>query len=225
MPTDLDHFGTNTPRERELRLVLAEFEASFAFAGRNGNCTAISSRCWFKDPARGGWLDEPHEDKVYKALQDRLIVVNDAQVTARVRYGSQREERLMREYGVTAPLTAPVNFIVRTLGDVKQGHAQSHAQSHVHGRVKGCLQGRVQGRYCFIDVACDGIALYQNAGEELDQPRPKTLPDGLSMALGLSKVQALSKAQAYFAQWMPRAQPKQELATIALDKEYPKDAG
>lgn len=45
------------------------------------------------------------------------------------------------------------------------------------------------------------------------------------MALGLSKVQALSKAQAYFAQWMPRAQPKQELATIALDKEYPKDGG
>gem|GEM_PF-5756505 len=142
MPTDLDHFGTNTPRERALRPVLAEFEASFAFAGRNGNCTAISSRCWFKDPARGGWLDEPHEDKVYKALQDRLIVVNDAQVTARVRYGSQREERLMREYGVTAPLTAPVNFIVRTLGDVKQGHAQSHAQSHVHGRVQGRLQGR-----------------------------------------------------------------------------------
>lgn len=142
MPTDLDHFGTNTPRERALRPVLAEFEASFPFAGRNGNCTAISSRCWFKDPARGGWLDEPHEAKVYKALQDRLIVVNDAQVTARVRYGSQREERLMREYGVTAPLTAPVNFIVRTLGDVKQGHAQSH----VHGHVKGRVQGRVQGR-------------------------------------------------------------------------------
>jgi HEPN domain-containing protein len=54
--------------------------------------------------------------------------------------------------------------------------------------------GLAHGRYFFMDVAKDGIALYQADQSELHQPKPKT------------PKQALAMAMEYFDEWMPTAQ-------------------
>lgn len=195
MRTDLDHLPANKQRELErvIQLVFEEFEDSFALSRREWKKQGrILKVLLYGSYARGGWIDEPHTAKGYKSDYDLLIVVNDARLTDRVKYWSRLDERLMREYGVTGTLKTPVNFIVHTLGEVNDGLAH--------------------GRYFFIDVARDGIALYQADDEKLHQPRPKT-PE-----------QALAMAQEYFEEWMPGSQRKLELAKIAIEKDYHKDA-
>jgi len=54
--------------------------------------------------------------------------------------------------------------------------------------------GLAHGRYFFMDVAKDGIALYESDDKELHTPKPKT-PD-----------KALAMAQEYFDDWLPSAQ-------------------
>jgi HEPN domain-containing protein len=53
--------------------------------------------------------------------------------------------------------------------------------------------GLKQGRYFFMDLARDGIALYQSEDSELNEPRPKT------------PAKALALAQEYFDEWLPSA--------------------
>jgi predicted nucleotidyltransferase/HEPN domain-containing protein len=123
--------------------------------------------------ARGGWVDEPHTAKGYQSDFDLLIIVNDKRLTDRVEYWAKAEERLNRELAITKTLKTPVNFIVHTLHEVNDGLAH--------------------GRFFFMDVARDGIAIYQSEDSELAEPKPKT-PD-----------QALAMAREYFEEWMPQA--------------------
>jgi predicted nucleotidyltransferase len=149
MRTSLDHLPAHKQRELErvVQLVFEEFEDSFALARREWKKQGrILKVVLYGSYARGGWVDEPHTAKGYKSDYDLLIIVNDARLTDRVKYWSRLDERLMREYGVTGTLKTPVNFIVHTLGEVNDGLAH--------------------GRYFFIDVARDGIALYQADEEE-----------------------------------------------------------
>ncbi|WP_022678424.1 HEPN domain-containing protein, partial [Novosphingobium sp. B-7] len=122
----------------------------------------------------GGWVDEPHTAKGYQSDYDLLIIVNDKRLTDRVKYWAKVDDRLMREYGIAGTIKTPVNFIVHTLQEVNDGLAH--------------------GRYFFMDVARDGIALYQSDDTELHQPKPKTPHAALAMA------------QEYFEEWMPTAQ-------------------
>ena len=122
--------------------------------------------------ARGGWVDEPHTAKGYQSDFDLLIIVNDKRLTDRVEYWVKAEERLNRELAITKTLKTPVNFIVHTLHEVNDGLAH--------------------GRFFFMDVARDGIALYQSDDSELAEPKPKT-PD-----------QALAMAEEYFEEWFPK---------------------
>jgi uncharacterized protein len=63
-----------------------------------------------------------------------------------------------------------------------------------------------------MDVARDGIALYQSEDSELAEPKPKT-PD-----------QALAMAREYFEEWLPTAMQRFELAKIAAEKGFLKPA-
>ena len=123
---------------------------------------------------------------------DLLIIVNHKDLTDRVKFWSRLDERLMREYGITGTLKTPVNFIVHTLGEVNDGLAH--------------------GRYFFMDVARDGIALYESDDTELHKPRPKT-PE-----------QALAMAREYFEEWYPAATKRYEGGRFYLDKGYWNDA-
>jgi len=105
---------------------------------------------------------------------DLLVVVNHERLTDMVEYWAKAEDRLMRELTISHKLTAPVSLIVHTLADVN-----------------GQLQ---RGRPFFMDIARDGIALYEAPGHAFVQPEP------------LAPAEALKEAQASFDEWLPSAE-------------------
>lgn len=195
MRSDLDHLPPQ--KQRELERVVAMIFDEF------GDALALASNGWKKKArilkvilygsyARGGWVDEPHTAKGYRSDFDLLIIVNDKRVADRVAYWLKLEERLDRELSITGALRTPVNFIVHTLQEVNDGLAH--------------------GRYFFMDVANDGIALYQSDDTELHTPKPKTL------------AQAHAMAQEYFDEWYPAAMKRYEIAKFDIESEFFKDA-
>ncbi len=175
MRTDIDHLPAAKQRELE-RVVQILFEE---FADAHGEATGkrkagrILKVILYGSHARGGWVDEPHTAKGYKSDFDLLVIVDQKELTDRVDYWAKADQRLTRELLVTETLRTPVNFIVHTLKEVNDGLAH--------------------GRYFFMDVAKDGIALYQADDSELHQPKPKT------------PIQALAMAREYFEEWLPSA--------------------
>jgi HEPN domain-containing protein len=129
---------------------------------------------------------EPHTAKGYRSDFDLLIIVSDKRLTDKVDYWLKLEDRLNRELIIDKTLHTPVNFIVHTLQEVNDGLAH--------------------GRYFFMDVAKDGIALYQSDDKPLHKPRPKT-PN-----------QALDMAQEYFDEWFPAAMGRDKLAKYAMQE-------
>jgi predicted nucleotidyltransferase/HEPN domain-containing protein len=176
MRSDLDHLPANKQRElaRVLQLIFEEFEDALALATQDWKRKGrILKVVLYGSYARGTWVDEPHTAKGYKSDYDLLIIVNDKRLTDRVTYWSKLDDRLMREYGIAGTIQTPVNFIVHTLQEVNDGLAH--------------------GRYFFIDVAKEGIALYQSDDTALHQPKPKTPHAALQMA------------KEYFEEWYPSA--------------------
>lgn len=196
MRTSLDHLPPAKQRELE-RVVEILFEEF-------GDVLAVARHEWKKrgrivkvilygSYARGSWVDEPHTAKGYKSDFDLLVIVNDKRLTDYVKYWAKAEERFHREYGITKTLKTPVNFIVHTLQEVNDGLAH--------------------GRYFFMDVAKDGIALYESDDTVLHTPKPKT------------PQQALKMAKEYFEEWLPSAQSFHRGFRHAVDdKDYKKAA-
>eukprot|EP01013_Petalomonas_cantuscygni_P044579 TRINITY_DN920_c0_g1_i8.p1 TRINITY_DN920_c0_g1~~TRINITY_DN920_c0_g1_i8.p1 ORF type:complete len:310 (-),score=46.66 TRINITY_DN920_c0_g1_i8:691-1620(-) len=176
MRTDLDHLPAAKQREieRVKAIIFEEFEDALALAKHEWKKKGkIEKIILYGSYARGGWVDEPHTAKGYRSDFDILIIVNDKRLTDKVDYWLKLDNRLMRELAIDKTLRTPVNFIVHTLGEVNDGLAH--------------------GRYFFMDVAKDGIALYEADGRQLHVPKPKT-PE-----------QALAMAKEYFEDWYPSA--------------------
>jgi predicted nucleotidyltransferase/HEPN domain-containing protein len=195
MRTDLDHLPAGKQRELErvVRVLFEEFEEARSLATQEWKKKGrILKIILYGSYARGSWVDEPHTAKGYQSDYDLLIVVNDRRLTDRVQYWAKAEERLNRELAITKTLKTPVNFIVHTLHEVNDGLAE--------------------GRFFFIDVASDGIVLYQSDDSELAEPKPKT------------PAQALALAQEYYEEWLPSGLRKLELALEAKTRGYNKDA-
>jgi len=187
MRTDLDHLPPAKQRELErvVRILFEEFSEATSIATSEWKKSArILKVILYGSYARGGWVDEPHTAKGYQSDYDLLIIVNHEKLTDRVEFWAIAEERLNRELAITGTLRTPVNFIVHTLQEVNDGLAH--------------------GRYFFMDVARDGIALYQSDGTELPEPKPKT------------PKQALAMAREYFEEWLPTAQSFQRGYGYAL---------
>jgi predicted nucleotidyltransferase/HEPN domain-containing protein len=189
MRTDLDHLPAAKQRELE-RVVQILFEEF-------GDATATATVDWkrharilkvilYGSYARGGWVDEPHTAKGYQSDFDLLVIVNHDKLTDRVEFWANAEERLNRELAVTRTLRTPVNFIVHTLQEVNDGLAH--------------------GRYFFMDVARDGIALYQSDATGLHEPKPKT------------PQQALAMAREYFGEWFPAAAGRLDTARYVISQ-------
>ncbi|MGJ8482189.1 HEPN domain-containing protein [Sphingobium yanoikuyae] len=195
MRNDLDHLPADKQRElaRVVQIIFEEFEDGLALATQAWRKKGrIQKIILYGSYARGSWVDEPHTAKGYKSDYDLLIIVNDQRLTDRVKYWLGVDERLMREYGITATLKTPVNFIVHTLQEVNDGLAH--------------------GRYFFMDVAKDGIALYESDDRELHTPKPKT-PD-----------KALAMAQEYFDEWYPSAGGRLDTARYVMNQGRLKEA-
>jgi len=195
MRTDLDHLPPVKQRELErvVQILFESFEEATAIATADWKKRArILKVILYGSYARGGWVDEPHTAKGFKSDFDLLIIVNHPKLTDRVEFWASAEERLNREFSVTGALKTPVNFIVHTLQEVNDGLAH--------------------GRYFFIDVARDGIALYQSDDTELPEPKPKT------------PKQALAMAREYFEEWFPKVQSALRGAARYMEDGEPNDA-
>jgi predicted nucleotidyltransferase/HEPN domain-containing protein len=194
MRTDLDHLPPTKQRELErvVQILFEEFEEARVLATQDWKKKGrILKIILYGSYARGGWVDEPHTAKGYQSDYDLLVIVNDDRLTDRIGYWAKAEERLNRELAITKTLRTPVNFIVHSLREVNDGLAH--------------------GRFFFMDVANDGIALYQSDDSELAQPKPKT-PD-----------QALAMAKEYFEEWFPGAIRRYDFAKFGMEKGHLKE--
>lgn len=164
MRTDLNHLPAAKQRELE-RIGEAIFDE---FRGATENATGprkgarILKAILFGSHARGDWVDAPTSANQYKSDYDILVIVSQQELTDRAAYWAKAEERLIRAYTIEKTLHTPVNFIVHSLHEVNDGLA--------HGRV------------FFMEVAKDGIALYEADGSELATPKPKTPQQALDAA-------------------------------------------
>ena len=168
MRTDLDHLPATKQRELEriVEVVFDEFRQATENATGPRKGAQILKVILFGSHARGDWVDATLSANQYKSDYDILVVVSQSELTDRAAYWMKAEERLIRAYTIEKTLRTPVNFIVHSLHEVNDGLA--------HGRV------------FFMEVAKDGIALYEADGSELAAPKPK------------SPRQALDTAREYF---------------------------
>lgn len=174
MKTDISYLPPAKQRElaRVVQFLFEEFADAIVMAEGKRKAGRILKIILFGSYARGKFVDEPHTAKGYMSDYDLLVVVNQ-QDLADPDLWHNAEERLIRETLVTKVLRTPVNFIVHTLKEVNDSLAQ--------------------GRFFFMDIAKDGVALYQSSENELHVPKPKEPDDALAMA------------QEYFDTWFPSA--------------------
>lgn len=175
MRTDVDHLPAAKQRELEriVEILFDEFGQATENATGRRKGARILKIILFGSHARGDWVDAPLSANQYKSDYDILVIVSQKELTDRAAYWAKAEERLIRAYTIEKALRTPVNFIVHSLHEVNDGLA--------HGRV------------FFMEVAKDGIAIYDADGRELATPKPKT------------PAQALATAREYFEDYYPGA--------------------
>lgn len=169
MRTGVDHLPQSKQRELEhvVRVLFEEFAAGHAMATQKWKKQArIYKIVLYGSYARGDWVDDPVGG--YKSDYDILIVVNDERLTD-FELWSAADDRLMRDVTIHRTLSAPVNFIVHSLTDVNKQLER--------------------GRPFFVDIARQGIALYEAEGIHFSQPQQ--LPSDEAQAV----------AQKHFDEW------------------------
>ncbi|GAA4167549.1 hypothetical protein GCM10023069_22290 [Shinella granuli] len=107
-------------------------------------------------------------------------------------YWDQAAEHFVRELTVTKHLATPVNFIVHSLMDV------NNQLSH--------------GRPFFVDIARDGIVIYEAPGYPLASP--KTLEPEVAKA----------EARRHFEHWFPLSRHAVKLAQDSIEDDVSRDA-
>jgi len=159
MKTDLDHLPERQQRELERirEVLLEEFDKAIARATqphkRNGKVYRI---VLFGSYARDDWVDEPENG--YQSDFDLLVVVSHEDLTDIADYWYVAEDRIARDRAIERP----VNLIVHSLDEVNQS--------------------LTRGEYFWVDIARDGIALYELPCHPLATPKPLTPADAHRMA-------------------------------------------
>jgi predicted nucleotidyltransferase len=167
MRKDVDHLPLiqQNELERVRQTLMDEFAIAIARATqpwkKNGKIQKI---VLFGSYARDDWVDEPENG--YQSDYDILVIVSHKDLTDVAEYWYVAEDKIERD----AAVGHPANIIVHTLDEVNQG--------------------LTRGEYFWVDIARDGIALYELPGVELAPPKPLTAADAYEMA------------DAYLADWM-----------------------
>ena len=193
MKSDTDHLPERNQTELDhiQRILLDEFGAAIATATkphkRNGKVYKI---ILFGSYARDDWVDEPENG--YQSDYDLLIVVSHADLTEIADYWYVAEDRILRDPAIARP----VNIIVHSLQEVNQALSR--------------------GEYFWVDIARDGIALYDLPCHALAMPKPLTPADAYAMAQGY-----FDKWSHSIDVWIARAQMSAERA---VDLEWAKAA-
>lgn len=189
MRNDVDHLPPAQQEELALatRILMDEFAVATSRATqpwkKNGKVRKI---VLFGSYARGDWVDEPENG--YQSDYDLLIIVSHANLTDIAEYWYVAEDKILRD----AAIARPVNIIVHTLEEVNRGLSR--------------------GEYFWVDIARDGIVLYDLPGSELTRPMPLTESDAYEMASG------------YFADWLAKVDSGIKLANYAIQEGENNDA-
>jgi predicted nucleotidyltransferase len=174
--------------ERILEIVHDEFADALSLARHEWKTNgAILKIILFGSYARGDWVDEVATPVGKQSDVDLLIIVNDSRLTDKTRYWSNLEERLRVEYLYKHHLLAPAQIIVHSLDEVNDGLRH--------------------GRYFFIDIARDGIILYESDGNKLAEHEEKT-----PMAV-------YRMAQDYYAEFFKRAEEFYDLYQFCVQRQ------
>ena len=159
MRTDVDHLPQVQQDElkRVVSILMEEFEKATSRATqpwrRDGKIYKI---ILFGSYARDDWVDEPENG--YQSDFDLLIVVSHRDLTEIADYWYVAEDRILRDPAIARP----VNIIVHSIDEVNQALKR--------------------GEYFWVDIARDGVALYELPRHELAKPMPASAEDALSLA-------------------------------------------
>jgi len=179
-----DHLPQSKQQELERiqRILLEEFEKAIANATtphkRDGKVYKI---ILFGSYARDDWVDEPENG--YQSDYDLLVVVSHADLTDIAHYWYIAEDRILRD----SAIARPVNIIVHSLDEVNSALKR--------------------GEYFWVDIARDGIALYELPCHPLATPMP------------LTPVDAYRMAKAYVERWQTSADEFLKLAQYARQEQ------
>jgi len=189
MRNDVDHLPDvqRGELERIQQLLMIEFEQAIANATtpsrKNGKILKI---ILFGSYARSDWVDDPKGG--YQSDFDLLVVVNHEDLTDIAHYWYVAEDKILRD----AKIARPANIIVHSLDEVNQSLKR--------------------GEYFWVDIARDGIMLYELPCHPLATPMPLTAVDAYAMA------------QAYFDDWIKKTDSALKGAAFYLQNNEPNDA-
>lgn len=159
MRTDVDHLPLTQQDElaRVRQTLLDEFAVAIGRATqpwkKNGKIQKI---ILFGSYSRGDWVDEVANG--YQSDFDILVIVSHRDLADVAEYWYVAEDKIQRDEAIARP----VNIIVHTLDEVNEG--------------------LTRGEYFWVDIARDGIALYELPGVELATPKPLTAADAFELA-------------------------------------------
>ncbi|OQW43629.1 MAG: DNA-binding protein [Proteobacteria bacterium SG_bin5] len=189
MRKDIDHLPAAQRGEldRVQGVLMDEFAEAIAKATspsrKNGKILKV---ILFGSYARDDWVDEPENG--YQSDFDLLVVVNHSDLTDIAHYWYVAEDRILRD----AAIQRPVNIIVHALDEVNQSLKR--------------------GEYFWVDIARDGIVLYELPCHPLATPMPLTSTDAYLMA------------KACFEEWLEKITDAIEIAEFCIEKGKWKDA-
>ncbi|CAM5417715.1 Putative nucleotidyltransferase/HEPN domain-containing protein OS=Sphingobium scionense OX=1404341 GN=GGQ90_004248 PE=4 SV=1 [Sphingobium scionense] len=189
MKDAIDHLPSVQQGEldRVKQLLMGEFAEATARANqpwkKNGRILKI---ILFGSYARDDWVDEPENG--YQSDYDLLIIVSHPDLTDIADYWYVAEDKILRDTAIALL----VNIIVHTLQEVNQALSR--------------------GEYFWVDIARDGIVLYELPGSALATPQPLTAADAYEMA------------STYFQDWLAKVDSGIKLAAFALQEGELKDA-
>ena len=189
MRSDIEHLPPvqQGELERVKQLLMAEFSEAISRATqpwkKNGKILKI---ILFGSYSRDDWVDQPANG--YQSDFDLLIIVSHEDLTDIADYWYVAEDKIQRDVSVARP----VNIIVHTLEDVNQSLKR--------------------GEYFWVDIARDGIVLYELPGSALAAPMPLTAGDAYEMST------------TYFKDWLSKIDSALKLAGFALSEGELKDA-
>lgn len=189
----LAHLSDRKRRElqRVAQILFDEFEdalkTKLSDKGKRGR---ILKLILFGSHARGDWVEDRKSG--YQSDYDLLIVVNYESFGEQHEAWEKAGERFLQELTITHRLSTPVNFIVHNYQDLNDQLAQ--------------------GRPFFVDIARDGIVLYEAPGFPLASPKT------------LAPEEALAEAKQHFNHWLPSAVHRFELALEGIRRGYGKEA-
>ncbi|KNY12918.1 nucleotidyltransferase [Shinella sp. SUS2] len=177
--------------ERTAQILFGEFEEALktklSDKAKRGR---ILKLILFGSYARGDWVEDRKSG--YLSDYDLLIIVNEERFAEQYEAWEKAGERFLQELTITRRLATPVNFIVHSYQDVNDQLAQ--------------------GRPFFVDIARDGVVLYEASGFPLALPKI------------LAPKEALDQARTYFEHWFPSAIRRLEIAQEAIRRGYVKEA-